>query len=80
MSPTVGSRVPARYSGRIPVRGRVLECADAKGRWPVAREGVKHLHHAFAVLSSCDSECGYFFVSCLREPVGQPSPNGNDRK
>ena len=30
----------------------LLECADAKGRWPVAREGVKHLRHAFAVLSS----------------------------
>ena len=33
----------------------LLECADATRRGPVAREGVKHLHSAVAVLSLCES-------------------------
>ena len=37
----------------------LLECADATRREPVAREGVKHVHSAVAVLSLCES------VKCL---------------
>ena len=33
----------------------VLECADATGRGPVAREAVERLHLAVAVLSLCES-------------------------
>ena len=59
----------------------MLECADATRRGPVAREGVKHLHSAVAVLSLCEFvKCLIFLESCLRECVGQPNPNGNDRK
>ena len=78
-SPAIETRVPAGYYKKIHVRKRVLECADAKGRWPVAYEVVKYVHRTFSELSSCDSKSA-FFASCLRELVGQSSSNGNDRK
>ena len=42
---------PRRYSWRIRVRVKVLGCADAAERWPVAKEGDEYLHNAVAELS-----------------------------
>ena len=74
MSPTVGARVPARYSGRVSVRGRVLECADAKGRWSSRLLwGVKQSLNSGRLCSESVCLClSWFFFgrSCLREPCG----------